>query len=192
MSKAPTLSEVRQNAQPSDKFLCKIKSNVYALQFLRFQIKNSETNQVFYTHEQEVLPNSEMLINDDDYPPEMLAVLDQMRTIHYEFPEDFLRCKIITSSITFKVGDLPIKDLVIVDRFYFKDKLIKTYEFKFPFCIPNSTNDWDYVYEFPALSNQQISEMINSPGETHSETFFFVGEEMILHNKALYGFTAKH
>ena len=192
MSKAPTLSEVRQNTQPTDKFLCKIKANVYALQFLKFEIKNSETGKVFYTHEQEVLPNSEMLINDDEYPLEMLAVLDEMRTIHYEFPEAFLRSKIVTSSIMFKIGDKPIKDLIIVDRFYFKDKLIKSYEFKFPFCIPNSTNEWDYVYEFPELSNDLISQMISSPEETHSETFFFVGEEMILHNKALYSFSANH
>ncbi len=192
MSTSPNLSEVRQHIQPSDKFLCKVKANIYALQFLNFEIKNSETGKVFYSHEQEVLPNSELLINDDDYPTEMLAVLDNMRTIHYEFPADFLRSKIINCSIRFKVGGKPVKDLVILDRFFFKAKLIKSFEFKFPFCIPDSTNDWEYVYEFPQLSEEQIGQMIESPEQTHSETFFFVGEEMILHNKALYSFSAEH
>ncbi len=191
MSQKITPDFVRAMHEPTEKFLCPLKANRFALQFLNFEIKNQETGHVFYSHEQEMLPNSELLINDDDYPPEMLHLFDEMRTVNYNFPEEFLRSKIITSKLVFKVGELPVKDLTILDKFYFKKKVVKSFEFKFPFCIPNSTNEWEYIYEFPDLDESTIDAMINSPVQTISETFFFAGDELILHNKANYAFSPK-
>lgn len=39
-----------------------------------------------------------------------------------------------------------------IGRFFFKNQLISSFEFKFPFCIPNSTNTWEQIYNLPALS----------------------------------------
>ena len=171
-----TLSQARSLDHPTDNFLCKLRANIYALPFIKFEVKSQSTGQLFYHHEQEVLANSDLLINDDDYPPEMLHLFDEMRTINYNFPEEFLRAKVISSKLVFKIGDLPIKDLSILDKFYFRKKLVKSFEFKFPFCVPNSTNEWDYIYEYPDLADAVIEDMVASPGETCSETFFFVGE----------------
>ena len=156
---------------------------------MRFVISNKTTGKVYYLHEQDQLPNKELLINDEDYPPEMLKLFDEMRHIKYHFSSDFLKSKMLSSSLVFKVGDLPVKDLLIIDHFFFKNKIIKSFQFKFPFCIPNSVNEWEYVYEFPELDSAIISQMIEEPGSTHSETFFFAGEELVLHNKADYDFT---
>ena len=191
MSQKITLEAIRTMHHPTDKFLCPLKANKYALQFLNFEIKNQESGQIFYSHEQEVLPNSELLINDDDYPPEMLHLFDEMRTMNYNFPEEFVRSRIITSKLVFKVGDLPLKDLTILDKFYFQKEIVKSFEFKFPFCVPNSKNEWEYIYEFPDLDEKTIQAMIHSPGKTFSETFFFAGDELILHNKANYAFSSK-
>ena len=34
----------------------------------------------------------------------------------------------------------------------FEGKLVKNFDFKFGFCIPGSTNNWDALYELPPMS----------------------------------------
>jgi hypothetical protein len=74
----------------------------------------------------------------------------------------------------------------MIERHYFRDQLIKSFDFEFGFCIPGSVNTWDAVYSLPALSEQLITEMINSPFETKSDSFYFVDGKLIMHNKASY------
>ena len=188
MSQAFTLESAKNLKTQTDKYMCKLKDNKYALQFLRFEIKDNDTNEKFYVHEQDPLPNAEMLINDDDYDAETLKAFDQMRMINYTFSKTFLNAKAISSLLLFKIGDLPVTNLTIVDHFFYKDKIIKSFEFKFPFCAPNATNEWQYIYDFPKLEEDLKASMGSEPGSTRSETFFFVGNDLILHNKADYKF----
>ena len=183
-----TIEDARKLEVPSSKFVCKLRDNYYALQFLKFEIKDTTTKETFYVHEQDPLPNSEMLINDDEYDEEMLKTFDAMRTINYSFSRTFLNAKAISSTLVFKVGDLQVKNLTIVDHFFFQNKIIKTFEFTFPFCAPNAINEWEYIYDFPVFEDSVRKEMIDNPKQTTSETFFFVDEKIILHNKADYQF----
>ena len=57
------------------------------------------------------------------------------------------------------------------------------HDFLFDFCIPNSTNTWEAIYDMPELPADLLQEMIDNPWETESDSFFFVGETMIMHNK---------
>lgn len=59
------------------------------------------------------------------------------------------------SRITFRVGDKPVRDFHMVERHYFKDKVIKTFDFSFGFCIPESSNTCEHIYEFPKLSSAE-------------------------------------
>ena len=188
MSDAFTIEEARALLVPSPKFVCKLRDNKYALQFLKFEIKDTSTKEAFYVHEQDALPNSEMLINDDDYDEQVIKSFDAMRTINYSFSRTFLNAKAISSMLIFKVGDLPVHNLTIVDHFFLKNKIIKTFEFNFPFCAPNATNEWEYIYDFPVFEENVKQEMIDNPKQTTSETFFFVDGKIILHNKAHYQF----
>jgi len=88
----------------------------------------------------------------------------------------------------FKIGDKPVKNLTIIDIFFHNQKALISYSFTFPFCVPNRINEWEYVYEFPELSEEIKKEMIENPESTFSETFFLVEDELILHNKAFYTF----
>lgn len=47
----------------------------------------------------------------------------------------------IGTTLKFRVGGKAVKNLKMIERHYFKNKLIKSYEFTFPFCMPNSTNE---------------------------------------------------
>ena len=68
---------------------------------------------------------------------------DDNRIILYRFPKEFFNLKTIGTTLTFYVGNEPIKNLLMIERHYFKNKIIQSYEFNFPFCIPNTTNTWE-------------------------------------------------
>lgn len=42
----------------------------------------------------------------------------------------------------------------MIERHYFRDRLVKSFDFEFGFCIPNTTNTWDVVYDVPALDDE--------------------------------------
>jgi hypothetical protein len=79
----------------------------------------------------------------------------------------------------------------MIERHYFKNKLVKTFDFKFGFCIPKSTNSWEAIYSLPHLSDKEKKEMIARPWETVSDSFYFVNDKLVMHNKALYSYSKK-
>lgn len=59
--------------------------------------------------------------------------------------------------VEFTVGDTPINNFRMIERHYFRDQLLKSFDFEFGFCMPSSKNTCEHIYEFPALS-EDISE----------------------------------
>ena len=49
------------------------------------------------------------------------------------------------------MGDKPVNNFRMIERHYFRDRLLKNFDFNFGFCIPNSKNTCEHIYEFPAL-----------------------------------------
>ena len=41
----------------------------------------------------------------------------------------------------------------------------------------------------PQLPEELIQDMIDNPWETQSDSFYYVGDELIMHNKAKYAYT---
>lgn len=189
MSSAITLQEAKNLTHRPPGFLCKIKANRYALQFLHFTLKDPESGKVFYDAAFEEHSNEELLIDDDHFPAETLAVFDEMRYIHYEFPLSFLRTRVLSCALKFKVGDLPVKGLTMIENHYLKNERIASYEFNLPFCPPNTRNSAEYIYEVPALDEKIIGEIRTKGLNTYSDTFFFVNGELIMHNRAEYSFS---
>ena len=93
----------------------------------------------------------------------------------------------VSSILTFSTYH-PLKNFRIIERHYFRSRLIKSYDFTFGFCIPNSTNTWETLLDVPILDAKLVKEMIEHPYETKSDTFYFVGDELVMHNKASYHF----
>ena len=70
-------------------------------------------------------------------PHTALPPQDGLRTITYEFSEDILRLPTIGTELVFKVGARqPVRDFRMIERHYFRDQLIKSYDFEFGFVIP--------------------------------------------------------
>ena len=74
----------------------------------------------------------------------------------------------------------------MIERHYYKGELLRNYDFTFGFCIPSSTNTWEAMYDMPVNSQEQVDDMIGSPNEHTSDTFYFVGDKLIMHNKAYF------
>ena len=43
----------------------------------------------------------------------------------------------------------------MIERHYFKEKLLKSFDFNFGFCMPNSKNTCEHIYEFPRLTDKE-------------------------------------
>ena len=42
--------------------------------------------------------------------------------------------------------------------------------------MPLTKNSWECIYDLPELDEETKQEMIESPGEAKSDSFFFVGD----------------
>lgn len=77
----------------------------------------------------------------------------------------------------------------MIERHYFKGTCIREFSFKFGFIIPNSTNSWELVYDFPDLSEELKDEIRQSPWEVKSDSYFFANNVLMIHNRAEYNYS---
>eukprot|EP00741_Cyanophora_paradoxa_P013391 tig00020685_g12930.t1 len=167
--------------KPTEFFLCPLAANVYGIDFVSFKIRDYETNKTIFEVSKEVDPNA---------PPQPIPdeVDDSVRCIKYTFPASFLDLNMVGTTLVFSVGAKPVPNFRMIERHYFRDRLLKSYDFKFGFCIPNSTNSWEAIYQMPKLTPEAKRELVDHPFETRSDSFYFVNDELIMHNKAEYSY----
>ncbi|XP_015277391.1 PREDICTED: protein unc-119 homolog A [Gekko japonicus] len=163
-------------------YLCTLEENVYKIDFTRFKIRDMESGTVLF--EITKPPVSEREHDDKkDIDP------NAGRFVRYQFTPAFLRLRQVGATVEFTVGDKPINNFRMIERHYFRDQLLKSFDFEFGFCIPSSKNTCEHIYEFPQLSEDLIQEMILHPYETQSDSFYFVDNELVMHNKADYSYS---
>ncbi|KAM3131285.1 hypothetical protein pb186bvf_016603 [Paramecium bursaria] len=171
-------------------FLCPVNANTFNIQFLKFRIRDMDSGQVLFEVEREQDEDplgNRMKINKLESLP--VEQQDEARRIKYHFGPQFFELKTVGAQLTFSVGDKPVKNFTIIERHYFKEQLIQSYEFSFPFCIPNTTNTWEHIYTIPEINEDLRQQMIAHPYETKSDSFYFVGEQLVMHNKAEYDYS---
>lgn len=76
----------------------------------------------------------------------------------------------------------------MIERHFFGNKLLKSFDFDFGFCIPESKNTVEHIYDFPTLDNETIKQMVSQPFATKSDSFYFVDGKLVMHNKADYSY----
>ena len=168
------------------KFLCGFEANTYNIKFKKFRMRDLDSGFVLF----EVADDSPEPTEEEQKnmkPEEELD--DNSRTIRYHLGPDFLDLKNLGSSLTFSVGNQPVKNFMMIERHYFRNILIKSFEFEFAFCIPNSTNNWESIYTVPDMDPKLKEDIIKNPWETKSDSFYFVGDKLIMHNKAIYNYS---
>uniref|UniRef100_A0A452TIT8 Unc-119 lipid binding chaperone B n=1 Tax=Ursus maritimus TaxID=29073 RepID=A0A452TIT8_URSMA len=78
------------------------------------------------------------------------------RFVRYQFTPAFLRLRTVGATVEFTVGDKPVSNFRMIERHYFRERLLKNFDFDFGFCIPSSRNTCEHIYEFPQLSEDGI------------------------------------
>jgi protein unc-119 len=162
--------------------LCPVTANNYGVEFLNFVISDYETKKTIFEVGKDTAAPVDVAVDFSSLGPDMY------RKIKYSFSEDVLRLPAIQTSLIFAVGPNEMAGFRMIERHYFRDQLVKSFDFDFAFCMPSSTNTWEVVYDMPPLSESLITDMIANPYETKSDSFYFVGDTLIMHNKASYNY----
>ncbi|TYZ62910.1 hypothetical protein PybrP1_000339 [[Pythium] brassicae (nom. inval.)] len=179
-----TVASLRLGALPNayTAFLCPVSANSYGIEFLHFAISDYESKRKIFEigknqHGGAAVPKVDLAHARGEAA---------YRTIRYEFSEDVLRLPAIKTELEFAVGPKEVHGLRMIERHYFRDEIVKSYDFTFGFCIPSSVNTWEAIYSMPPLDDDLITDMVANPYATVSDSFYFVGDELIMHNKAEY------
>jgi protein unc-119 len=137
-SKAITPDYIRNLTEPTKNFLCALKDNTYNVNFGAFRIRDMISGMILVDVRATDLDSK---VTDDMDP--------SVRQVRYHFGPDFFALQTIGLQVEFTVGDKPIPNMLMVERHYFRGKCIKSYEFKFGFCMPNTTNTLEMIYDLP-------------------------------------------
>ena len=175
--------DVLELEEPTEGYLCPLSANIYNIDFVSFKIRDMDSNETLFE-----------VSKDPDAPAIDYSLLDglddSVRSIRYDFDASFLKIKTIGTTLLFAVGEKEVPNFRMIERHYYKNKLVRSYDFSFCFCMPNSQNSWEAVYDLPEVSEAEIEDMIAHPYETKSDSFYFVNDELIMHNKAEYAYRA--
>ncbi|XP_035254098.1 protein unc-119 homolog B [Anguilla rostrata] len=167
---------LRLTAYTSD-YLCSPEDNIYTIAFSRFKIRD--------------LGSGALILDLKRHcPTEIKDVMEQDvgRFIQYHFSPAFLTLREIGATLEFTVGGKAVNRFRLIERHYFRDQLLKTFDFEIGFCIPYSRNTCEHIYTLPELDAHTVEEMIASPFETKSDSFYFANNKLIMHHKAEYSF----
>ncbi|XP_061775180.1 protein unc-119 homolog A isoform X3 [Nerophis ophidion] len=148
------------------------------IDFTRFKIRDMETGTVLFEITKPPIPGGRKHCDPN-----------AGRFVRYQFTPAFLQLRQVGATVEFTVGDTPINNFRMIERHYFRDQLLKSFDFEFGFCMPSSKNTCEHIYEFPALSEDIMREMILHPYETQSDSFYFVDNKLVMHNKADYSYS---
>ncbi|KAM9468834.1 protein unc-119 homolog A [Clarias gariepinus] len=166
----------------TDNYLCSPEDNVHKIEFTRFKIRDMESGTVLFE-----ITKPPTLESAEDGRKDLDP--NAGRFVRYQFTPAFLRLRQVGATVEFTVGDIPINNFRMIERHYFRGRLLKSFDFEFGFCIPSSKNTCEHIYEFPPLSEELMNEMIERPYETQSDSFYFVDNKLVMHNKADYSYS---
>ena len=167
-----TKSEILEMQKPSDKFYVKLEDNTYGIRFIGFKIRDCDKGTIFHEFRAESI-----------YDLDVFANLE----LEYYFPQEILKTKTIGTNLTFVVGDNQVKNLDFIERHYIYDTLVGNYTFNFPFFMPSSENNIEFIYNVPNLPQKAKDDITNGRDvPARSDTFIFVDGKLVIHRRAKY------
>jgi len=185
----PTISpaQVLSNTAITEDYLCPPQANIYGIDFTRFKIRDVDTGTtLFEIAKPPTAEDGDQTEGESETPD-----LNAGRFVRYQFTPQFLKLRAVGATVEFKVGGKPVNKFRMIERHFFRDQHLKTFDFDFGFCIPNSVNSCEHIYEFPRLDQATIDEMVENPFETRSDSFYFVDDKLVMHNKADYSYNGQ-
>ncbi|XP_073835575.1 unc-119 lipid binding chaperone isoform X2 [Musca autumnalis] len=162
----------------SDDYLCSPSANIYEIDFTRFKIRDLESGAVLF---EIAKPPSEQYATDgsldnlmsatEDLTIEETADANAGRYVRYQFTPAFLNLLTVGATVEFTVGSRPVNNFRMIERHFFRDRLLKTFDFEFGYCIPYSKNSCEHIYEFPNLPPDLDEKLSATLGTNHTILF---------------------
>jgi len=174
---------VRSLTGPTEGFLCPLIANDKGIDFCSFRVRTLDegcAGTLFEVARPEGVP-----------APPIETLDDNSRFIRYHFGPEFLNYNTIGTNLEFTIGDEPLHNFVMIERHYFRDMLIQSFEFSLPFVIPGTRNTWEMIYSTPQFNDEWKAALISAPWETRSDSFYFVDDRLVMHNRAEYNYAPK-
>ncbi|XP_026208068.1 protein unc-119 homolog A [Anabas testudineus] len=176
----------------TEEYLCSPEDNIYNVNFSRFKIRDLSSGVVILDIKKHrptgTVSKTRLSFKNPDKIQDVIE-LDINRFIQYHFSPAFLALREIGATLEFTVGSKALSHFRLIERHFFRDLLLKTFDFEIGFCIPHSRNTCEHIYCLPDLEPDIVEEMIASPFETRSDSFYFVNSKLIMHHKAEYSFS---
>eukprot|EP00928_Gymnodinium_smaydae_P054694 TRINITY_DN38427_c0_g1_i1.p2 TRINITY_DN38427_c0_g1~~TRINITY_DN38427_c0_g1_i1.p2 ORF type:complete len:190 (+),score=39.51 TRINITY_DN38427_c0_g1_i1:141-710(+) len=166
---------------PTETFLCAMSANVYGIDFKSFKVRAIDEGSERILFHVETGANS---AEDEEYE----EPTDEDRFIQYHFGPEFLELMNIGTTLEFSIGETPLHNFRMIERHYFRNQLLASYDFELPFVIPGTVNTWEMIYTKPELTEEWKAALISAPWETRSDSFYFVQGRLVMHNRAEYSF----
>lgn len=165
-------SQIKLLKTPTSEFLVDNNIGNSLVQFTEFKLRDLIKNTVIYHVKR---------------PQEkFIEYKTQNELMEYNFPRTLLNIPEIGATVTFCTGNTPVQSFCMIERHYFRDKLLKTFEFNFGFLMPMTVNTIEHVYSVPEISPELKQAMVQNPKETRSDSFYFADGKLVMHNKAVY------
>ena len=137
-SKHVSPADVLSLTAPTSQFLCKLSDNTYNVKFGAFRIRDMISKMTLVD------------VKANELDAKITEEMDpSVRLVRYHFGPGFLQLNTIALQVEFSIGDQPVPNLLMIERHYFGGKCIKSYDFKFGFCMPNTTNTLEMIYDLP-------------------------------------------
>ncbi|KAM4634171.1 matrix metallopeptidase 25a [Polymixia lowei] len=167
---------LRMNSYTKD-YLCSPEDNIYNISFSRFKIRDLQSGGVIL----DIKTHGPTEVKD-------VTEVNAGRFIQYRFSPAFLSLREIGATLEFTVGSKAVNHFRLIERHFFRNLILKTFDFEIGFCIPYSRNTCEHIYCLPDLQPETVQEMIANPFETCSDSFYFANNNLIMHYKAEYSF----
>merc|ERR1711998_486870 len=81
-----------------------------------------------------------------------------------------------------------IKSLCMIERHFSRDTLLRSFDFTFGYCIVNSVNSREAVYDQPPLEKNLVSKLAILPYSVSTDTFFFADGRLVHHIRGEYDY----
>lgn len=175
MDKTVKPEEVLKMDKPTSEFLVKLQDNIYGIRFIGFKIRDIDTGEIFHQFRTENKFDLDFFADHE---------------LNYVFPHKMLTVRTIGTNLTFVVGDKEVQNLDFIERHYIDDQLMANYSFNFPFFMPSTENNIEFIYPMPGLSEETKRKIRNKEDvAAKSDTFIFVNKELIIHRRANYSYS---
>jgi hypothetical protein len=180
-----TPDEVRKMTQPATHMYCSLKDNDL-IKFGKYEIKDHFSGMVLMYISEQMNEFADLKARKEE--EEGTGSLDT-RTIRYNFGPHFLDLETLELKLEFSLRkEEPIEDLLFIEKHFLGKQELMSFEFKHPQCVPQKTNEWNIVYNFPDLAQKDRDQMTKNPWQVYSDSFFFANGQLIVHNKAVYNY----